>query len=61
MRSIVNILCAIFILAQTACNPQPIKFDGQAAFTHVEVQTKLGPRPLAQRRGGLPAIISLPN
>ena len=45
MRSIVNILCATLILAQAACSPQPIKFDGQAAFTHVEAQTKLGPRP----------------
>jgi glutaminyl-peptide cyclotransferase len=45
MRNIVNILCTIFVLAQTACNPQPIKFDGQAAFAHVEAQMRLGPRP----------------
>jgi glutaminyl-peptide cyclotransferase len=42
MRNILVILCASIVVA---CSTQPARFDGRAAFTHVEAQVKLGPRP----------------
>jgi len=44
-RNIITFLYTCMILMLAACNLQSAKFDGQVAFTHVEAQMKLGPRP----------------
>ncbi len=39
------VFVSTILLVQAACAAQPLQFSGQVAFTQVETQMKLGPRP----------------
>lgn len=40
-----TVYCLLFTVLLSACAAKPLQFNGQNAFTHIEAQMKLGPRP----------------